>query len=86
MAAVTGGGVGEVALCKVPVLSQSVGTITAVACSLTPHAVELRALSESGALSTGSLSNAGGLGAEDSHRPRVDVNILNIDLGVKMQL
>ena len=35
-----GGGVGQVTLSIVPVLSQSVSSITAVASSLAPHAVE----------------------------------------------
>ena len=73
-------------LCQVPVLPQSVSSVTAVASTLAPHAVEARALSESGALSTRPLGNAGGLGAEYGHGPRVDVNILDIDLGVEMQL
>ena len=83
---VTGGAVGQVALRQVPVLPEPVRAVTAVSCSLAPHAVECRGLSESGALSTRPLTNAGGLGAEHGHRPRVDVDILDIDLGVKVQL
>ena len=83
---VTGGAVGQVALRQVPVLPQPVRPVTAVSCSLAPHAVECRGLSESAALSTRPLADAGRLGAELGHRPRVDVDILDVDLGVKVQL
>ena len=66
--------------------SLPISSITAVSSSLTPHAVELRPLSKGNAFSATGLSNARGLGTENCNGPRVDVNVVDVDLAVQVEL
>ena len=53
---------------------------------LAPHALEARALPERGALRAAGLGDAGWLGREHGDRPRVDLHVLDVDLGVEVEL
>ena len=79
-----GGGVGEVTLLVVPVLPQSVRPVTAVSGGFTPQTPELRAPGQIHALPAAGLGDAGGSGGEGGDGPRVDHDVVNVDLAVQM--
>ena len=53
---------------------------------LAPHAAELRSRAEADARAAVALGDAGGQRAENSHCPRVDLDVLDVDLRVEMEL
>ena len=54
--------------------------------SLAPHALEGWPLSEADTGAAVWLGDAGGLGLEHRHRPRVDLHVLDVDLRVEVEL
>ena len=53
---------------------------------LTPHALEGWPRSEADAGAAVRLGDAGGQRLEHRHRPRVDLHVLDVDLGVEVEL
>ena len=74
------------ALVEVPCLTLSVRTIAAVPRRLAPVAGEVRGGGEGGTGGAARLADARRQRLEHGHRPRVNVNVVNVDLVVKVKL
>lgn len=84
--ALAAGRVLEVALVEVPRLALSVRTVAAVPRRLAPVAGEVRGGREGGTGGAARLADARWQRLEHGHRPRVDVNVVNVDLVVEVKL
>ena len=84
--ALAAGGVLEVALVEVPSLPLPVCPVAAVSGCLAPVAGEVGGGREGGAGGAARLADARRQCLEHRHRPRVDVNVVDVDLVVEVKL